>query len=168
MPRPPADTDTTKRSNILGIPGFDSLPVQFPIRIEAKTERDRNLACNSLEAAQVTALTGCNAGFLLPQPQVYAAIKAFGTIDERWHVDIDYDSQREFDASNTFNISYQGVRGDRLQRVDVGNITFAAPPSRFMTSTMPAGNYGVMATNQFGALQLKSVFARQTGNVVLN
>jgi cell surface protein SprA len=167
MPRPAADTDTTKHSGILGIPGTDSLPFRLNLRIEAKTERDRNLACTSLEAAQVNTLTGCNAGFLWPQPEAQFSLKSLGTLG-RGHVDIDYDSQREFDASNTFSLSYQGQAGDRLQRVDAGIFSFAAPPSRFMTSTAPAGNYGVLVTHQFGDLRVQSVFGRETGNVVLN
>ena len=61
--------------------------------------------------------------------------------------------QREFDASNTFSLYYEGKPGERLQRVDVGNINFVPPPSRFLTSSLPSGNYGIQVTNQFGPLQ---------------
>ena len=74
--------------------------------------------------------------------------------------------QREFDASNAFSLSYEGKPGSHLQRVDVGNITFSPPPSRFITPSLPSGNYGLQAVNQFGNLQVRSIFARQTGNVV--
>ena len=63
VPRPVADTDTTRRSGSTIIPGLD-LPVQFDLRIEGKKERDRNLRCNSLEAIQVSEVSGCRAGFL--------------------------------------------------------------------------------------------------------
>jgi cell surface protein SprA len=164
LPRPPADTDTTRRTNLLGIPGTDALPIQFNLRTESKTERDRNLSCNTVENAQVNALTGCRGGFITGFDSK-AAIKANGTIG-RVNVNIDYDMQREFDASNSFSLSYQGDKGDKLQRVDVGNITFTAPSSRFITPTLPSGNYGIQAVNQFGRLQVRSIFARQTGNIV--
>ncbi len=73
--------------------------------------------------------------------------------------------QREFDASNSLSLSYEGTPGSRLQRVDVGNITFTPPPSRFLTASCRAGNYGLQITNQFGPLRLQSIFAQQTGNV---
>src|SRR5262249_9527082 len=85
LPRPPADSDS-KRNNLLGIPGTDSLPIQLNIRVEVKTERDRNLACNSLEAAQVTALSGCNASFLFPTIEAKPSLKSFGSIGDHWHV----------------------------------------------------------------------------------
>lgn len=165
LPRAAADTDSTHRAaNILAIPGIDDLPIQVNLRTEAKGERDRNLSCNTVENAQINVLTGCRGGFI-PGFDAKAAIKASGTIG-RVNVNIDYDMQREFDASNSFSLSYQGGAGSRLQRVDVGNITFTPPPSRFMTPSLPSGNYGLQAVNQFGNLQVRSIFARQTGNVV--
>jgi hypothetical protein len=169
MPRPPADTDTTRRAGNIAIPGLD-LPVQFNLRVESKSERDRNLRCNSVELAQINAQiasqSGCNAKFLVPNFDFKGTLKSAGTIGDQFHVNVDYDMQREFDASNTVELYYEGKPGARLQRVDVGNINFTPPPSRFLTSSLPSGNYGFQSTWKFGALSLKSIFAKQTGNVV--
>jgi cell surface protein SprA len=168
----PAQTpprDTTKRSadstrvGSLVLPG--DLPVQLNLRIDLNTERDRNLRCNSLEAAQISSISGCGGGFLPPQPNFKFAVKSAGTIGDQVHVNLDYDAQREFDASNVVSVWYQGKPNARLQRVDVGNITFAPPTSRFITSSLPSGNYGAQTSWQLGALNLKTIFARQTGNV---
>ncbi|HTI63654.1 MAG TPA: cell surface protein SprA [Gemmatimonadaceae bacterium] len=167
MPRPPADTDTSRRSSTTVIPGLD-LPVQFDLRIEGKKERDRNLRCNSLEAIQVSEVSGCRAGFLPLNLDFRGTLKTAGVIGDRVHVNVDYDMQREFDASNTVSLYYEGAAGSHWRRVDVGNIAFAPPSSRFITSSLPSGNYGFQITNQFGALRLKSIFATQTGNVVQN
>jgi hypothetical protein len=165
MPRPPADTDTTRRSGTAVIPGLD-LPVQFDLRIEGKKERDRNLRCNSLEAVQVSEVSGCRARFLPLNLDFRGTLKSAGVIGNRVHVNVDYDMQREFDASNTVSLYYEGTPDSHWRRVDVGNISFAPPSSRFMTSSLPSGNYGFQITNQFGPLRLKSIFATQTGNVV--
>jgi hypothetical protein len=165
MPRPPADTDSVKKAGAIVIPGSD-LPVQVNLRLETKTERDRNLRCNSVEAAQVSALSGCGAGFLPPTLGFNGTIKSVGTVGDRVHVKVDYDMNREFDASQTVSLYYEGKPGEKLQRVDVGNINFAAPASRFMTSSLPSGNYGIQITNQFGPLRLRTIYAQQTGNVV--
>ncbi|HEY6825852.1 MAG TPA: cell surface protein SprA, partial [Gemmatimonadaceae bacterium] len=167
MPRPAADSDSTRRPGTLVVPGLD-IPVDFNLRIEGKTERDRNLRCNSLEAVQISALSGCNAGFLPWNLDFKGTLKTAGIIGDRVHVNVDYDMQREFDASNTVSLYYEGDSTARFRRVDVGNIAFVAPASRFMTSSLPSGNYGMQITNQFGALKLRSIFARQTGNVVQN
>jgi len=167
MPRPAADSDSTRRPGTVVVPGLD-IPVDFNLRIEGKTERDRNLRCNSLEAVQISALSGCNAGFLPWNLDFKGTLKTAGIIGDRVHVNVDYDMQREFDASNTVSLYYEGDSSARFRRVDVGNIAFVAPASRFMTSSLPSGNYGMQVTNQFGALKLRSIFARQTGNVVQN
>ena len=167
MPRPPADSDSTRRPGTFVVPGLD-IPVDFNLRIEGKTERDRNLRCNSLEAVQISALSGCNAGFLPWNLDFKGTLKTAGVIGDRVHVNVDYDMQREFDASNTVSLYYEGDSSARFRRVDVGNIAFVSPASRFMTSSLPSGNYGIQLTNQFGPFSLRSIFARQTGNVIQN
>ncbi|HEX3866659.1 MAG TPA: cell surface protein SprA [Gemmatimonadaceae bacterium] len=157
--------DTTRRPGNIAIPGLD-LPIQLDLTILTKSERDRNLRCNSLEAFQVSALSGCSANFLFPTPDFRFALKSAGTVGDQLHVNVDYDAQREFDASNTVSMYYQGKPGATLQRVDVGNISFSPPPSRFLTSSLPSGNYGMQASIQLGRLNLKPIIAFQTGNVV--
>ena len=63
----------------------------------------------SVENAQINVLSGCRGGFI-PGFDAKAAIKAAGTIG-RVKVNIDYDMQREFDASNSFSLSYEGKPG---------------------------------------------------------
>ena len=155
--------DTTARSTT----PFD-LPVRLDLRLEAKAERDQNLRCNSLEAAQISSLSGCNAGFLFPSLIPRFVLKSAGTIADQFHVNVDYDAGREFDASNVVSLYYEGKPGSHLRRVDVGNISFAPPSSRFLTSSLPSGNYGAQAIAQFGRLQFKAIFAQQTGNIVQN
>jgi len=142
------------------------LPIRVDLRIQSKSERDRNLRCNSLEAAQISALSGCNAGFLPPALTFLPVIRSVGTIRDRFHVNVDYDGSRQFDASNTFSLWYEGAEGSKIKRVDVGNISFAPPSSRFLTSSLPSGNYGFQAVAQFGRMQFKSIFAQQTSNAV--
>ena len=142
------------------------LPIHVDLRIQTKSERDRNLRCNSLEAAQISSLSGCAAGFLAPELSFLPVIRSAGTIRDRFHVNVDYDGSRQFDASNTFSLYYEGTEGSKIKRIDVGNISFAAPSSRFLTSSLPSGNYGFQAIAQFGRVQFKSIFAQQTSNAV--
>ena len=141
------------------------MPLELNLRVEGKKERDQNLVCTSLEAIQTSAVSGCNAGFLPWQLQPTVSIKSSGVIADRWHVNVDYDMQREFDASNTLSLYYEGAPDSRWQRVDVGNVTFTPPPSRFLSTNLPTGNYGLQVTNQFGPLRFQSIFAQQKGNV---
>ena len=165
MPRPAADTDTTKHPGTFTIPGSD-LPLQLDLWLEGKKQRDRNLSCSSLEAAQISALSGCGVGFLPIESNFRFTLKSAGTIADRFHVNVDYDMQREFDASNTVTVSYEGKPGEHLKSANVGNIDFVAPSSRFIASSLPSGNYGFQSTWQFGRVEMRTIFARQMGNVV--
>src|SRR6185369_10730750 len=142
-------------------------PFQLNVRSEAKSQRIRNLKCNSSELAQINFLAGCNAGFIHTAPDFKVALKSVGTVGDKLNVNIDYDQQREFDASNVFSLSYRGGVADHLQRVELGNISVSLPASRFITSTMPSSNYGLQVTNQFGRMKFRSIFAQENGNVVL-
>jgi hypothetical protein len=89
-----------------------------------------------------------------------------GTVADRIHVDVDYDTQREFDASNNISIRYEGKESELFQRVEVGNVSFAPPTSRFMTSGIPSGNYGLQALGRVGPMRFAAIAAQQKGNLV--
>ncbi|MDQ8164275.1 MAG: cell surface protein SprA, partial [Gemmatimonadota bacterium] len=106
----------------------------------------------------------CNARFQ-PAPDFQFGLKTGGTIAERVRTDVNYDSRREYDGSNVIALSYTGKPNEWLQRVDVGNVTFDIPASRFITSGIPQGNYGVQAAAQFGRLTVRAIAAEQKGIV---
>src|SRR5207245_7645065 len=72
----------------------------------------------------------------------------------------------EFDANNNLQVWYEGLEDEPLRRVEAGNVTFQAPRSRFISAAIPANNFGVQAIAQFGALELRGIYAQQRGNVV--
>src|SRR5439155_10407160 len=155
MPRPPADTDTVTHAA--------TLPFQFNVGIETGAQKDQNLRCNSTQL--LTRLAECYAR-PIPVTKFRASVKSSGSFAERFHVEFDYDRQREFDASNVLSVSYQGDSTAVIRRVELGNVSFAAPASRFITSSVPSGNYGVQALSQLGPLRFQTILAQQRGNVV--
>ena len=139
------------------------LGFQFNGRFESKLEKTQNERCVSSQFYNVAAQ--CNASFQ-PVFDFQFGVKTGGTFADRVHVNVDYNSTREFDASNNISLYYEGKKGDWLQRVDVGNVTFDVPASRYITTGIPQGNYGVQAIAQFGRLTLRAIAAQQKGNVV--
>ncbi len=93
-------------------------------------------------------------------------MRSGGVVGQRVHLNVDYDSKREFEASNNIQVYYQGMEDEILRRVDVGNVTFAVPASRFITAGIPSNNFGIQAQGQLGALDFTGIFAQQKGNVV--
>ncbi len=103
----------------------------------------------------------------LPQlsPEVLFGVRMDGTILNRLHVDVDFDQAREFGAANRINIFYQGEEGDFLRRLDVGDVTFNLPRSRFLTEGIPAGNFGFQAEGRVGGVDFQTVWAQQRGDL---
>ena len=114
------------------------------------------------EAVQVT----CEVP-LLPRfrPDVRFAATADGTVADRVLLDVDYDQARAFAGANRFNIRYRGDPGELLQRLEVGDVRFDLPPSRFLREGVPAGNFGFQAAFEAGPVQLRSVWAQQGGEI---
>ena len=108
----------------------------------------------------------CETG-LLPRlsPDIQFAVRAAGTIADRITLDVDFDQAREFSAANNLSIFYEGDDDAVLKTVELGDVTFALPRSRFLTEGVPAGNFGFLVTGQAGPLDFESVWAQQTGDV---
>ncbi|MBW3534002.1 MAG: hypothetical protein KY453_02095 [Gemmatimonadetes bacterium] len=104
---------------------------------------------------------------LLPQlnPDLRFGVQVGGSIAERLHVDVDFDQIREFDAANRINIFYDGAEDEIVQRLELGDVTFRLPRSRFLTQGIPAGNFGFQATGKVGALDFQAVWAEQRGDL---
>ena len=162
LPRPPTVTDTVKKPGLFG-PNSD-LGVNVHTRIEAKGEQHRDERCNNGQLSSTLAVL-CQASFT-PAFGFNFTMVSTGTVADRVHVNVDYDTQREFDASNAVNVYYEGKPADRLQRLEVGNVSFVLPSTRFLSSGVPSGNYGVEAVARFGRLRFQGIAAQQKGNIV--
>ena len=158
-----APSDTGRITSIFG--QKSDLGFQFDGRFESRLQKTENDRCNSSQF--FTAAAQCNASFE-PAFNMQFGVKTGGTFADRVHVNVDYNSTREFDASNNVSLYYEGKKGDWLQRLDVGNVSFDVPSSRYITTGIPQGNYGLEAVTQFGALKLRAIVAQQKGNVVAN
>jgi hypothetical protein len=154
----------TGKSSVADIFGqYADLGLRLDSRIETKLARDRNERCVATDF--LSPIENCR-GVFQPQFGFQFALRTAGTVADRIHLDIDYDSQREFDASNNISAYYEGKQGELLQRVEVGNVSFALPASRFITSGVPSGNYGIQAIGQLGPMRFRAIAAQQKGNVV--
>ncbi|HEU4719822.1 MAG TPA: cell surface protein SprA [Gemmatimonadaceae bacterium] len=160
FPKPPA-ADTARPAGIFG-PRAD-LGLDVRARIEAKGERTRNERCDGSQ--QYSVFAACRTAFQ-PDFNFQLSLRSNGTVADRVHVNVDYDTQREFDASNAVNVYYEGKTTDRLQRLEVGNVAFTLPSTRFLSSGVPSGNYGLQAVGRLGPFRVQAIAAQQKGNIV--
>ncbi len=161
---PPKDSLPTERS-LLGVSrNAVDLTIDGQARTELRTERLKNLRCTSAQFLDLN--SGCRGGFKAPRLDTYLSVRAGGLIGRRFHVDVDYDTERDFTARNNLQVYYQGVEDEIVRRVEVGTVTFRPPPSRFIAANIPANNFGINATFEVGALQIQSIAASQKGSVI--
>jgi len=162
---PPGAPTPFQAAGLGGLLGpYADLGMQLNVRFELKADQFRNLRCSSEE--RQLALSGCAAGFPTITPNPQYAIRTAGVVGRRLHINVDFDSQREFDANNNLQVWYEGLEDEILRRVEAGNVTFQAPASRFISAAIPANNFGVQAIAQVGPVELRGIFAQQKGNVV--
>jgi len=161
-PESPPSYALTGRSSLLGT--YADLGMELHLRFELKADQFRNLRCSSED--RLLAISGCKAGFPTISPNPQYAIRTNGVVGQRLHLNVDFDSQREFDANNNLQLWYEGLEDEMLRRVEVGNVTFQAPSSRFISAAIPANNFGVQAIAQVGPVEFRGIFAQQKGNVV--
>ncbi len=152
------------RREIQFLERYADLGIQLNALLEMRFERRRNLRCTALDASGFD--NGCRGGFNPPRIDPQFNVRTGGIVGQRVHLNVDYDTQREFDASNNIQVYYEGLEDEVLRRLEVGNVTFAAPRSRFITGGIPVNNFGVAAQGQIGALDFGALFAQQKGNVV--
>ncbi len=138
------------------------LTLELNGRMEARAERNQSEQCR---VGVIDPVFNCRSAF---QPLIDFQFNARsgGVIADRIHVDVDYDTQREFDASNNISINYEGKGKELLQRLEIGNVTFQPPVSRFITAGIPSGNYGIQAVTRIGPARVRTILAQQKGNVV--
>jgi hypothetical protein len=141
---------------------FADLGLQLRARFEMKADQFRNRRCTPADLANP--VSGCDAGFPTPSLDALFNVRAGGIVGDRIHINVDYDSEREFSANNNLNVYYQGQEDEILRRVDVGNVSLNAPASRFITAAIPANSFGVQAEGQIGAFEIRGILAQQKGS----
>jgi hypothetical protein len=150
--------DSTARPN-----PDSALSVQLRSRLETKGERVTNDRCAALQSYGLA--FRCSGSFQ-PTFDFQFNLLSAGRVGDRVRVDVDYDTQREFDASNTISLRYQGDTNAFLRRVEVGNVSWLPPVSRFITAGIPSGNYGVQASGKLAGMSYSAIAAQQKGNVI--
>jgi hypothetical protein len=171
IPRPEALAQPTEEE---GVPGeqitleslaeFAQLGLDLSARLELIFDRVTNARCTAADAFNVA--SGCVGGFPAPTLGDRFDVRATGLVGDRVHLDVDFDTEREFSANNSITVYYQGLEDEILQRVDIGTVTFQVPSSRFITTGIPSNSFGVQAEAQLGALNFRSIAAQQKGSAV--
>lgn len=143
---------------------YADLSILLNSRFELRYDHLTNLRCQPSETNQLS--SGCSSGFTPPVLNPQFDVRTGGVIGQRIHMNVDYNSENEFEASNNIQIYYQGQEDEIVRRVEVGNVAFKVPPSRFITGGIPANNFGFQVAGAVGPMDFSAIYAQQKGNVV--
>ncbi|MCZ6918860.1 MAG: cell surface protein SprA [Gemmatimonadetes bacterium] len=158
------DTAPPGRPTFATLAQYADINIDLNARLETQFDRLRNLNCTAADVSNPA--SGCQGGFPTPVLDQQFALRAGGVLGDRLNVNVDFDSQREFNANNTITMWYQGLEDDILRRVEVGNLDFRLPASRFIATSIPAKSFGVQAEAQLGPLEFRAILAQQKGSSV--
>ena len=159
------EDEGTPRKNLLGLPTkYADLEMDGQVRLEIRTDRTREEHCSP--ALTLDPSSGCRGGFKPPSLDNQVNLRSTGLLGQRVHVNVDFDTEREFSSNNDIQVYYEGLQDEIVRRIDVGTVDFQPPPSRFITAAVPSNNFGVNATFEFGPVQLQTLAASQKGSVV--
>ena len=157
--------EQVRRRNPLGLPSkYADLSLDGQARLEVRTDRVREERCSP--TLSVDPSSGCRGSFRAPSLDNQVNIRSTGILGRRIHVNVDFDTEREYTSNNDIQIYYEGLEDEIVRRVDVGTVTFQPPSSRFITAAVPANNFGVNAIFDFGPIELQTLAATQKGSVV--
>ena len=162
----PESTETRgQRRGVLGLsPKYADLALDGQVRLELRTDRLRNERCSP--ALLLDPNSGCRGGFKPPRLDNQVNLRSGGTIGQRLHINVDYDTERDFSANNNIQVYYEGLEDEIIRRIEVGTVTFQPPQSRFITAAIPANNFGVNARFDVGSFQFQALAASQKGSQV--
>jgi len=152
------------QSPMAALSRYADLGILLNSRFELRYDHLTNLRCQPSETNQLS--SGCSSGFTPPVLNPQFDVRTGGVIGQRIHMNVDYNSENEFEASNNIQIYYQGLDDEIVRRVEVGNVAFKTPPSRFITGGIPANNFGFQVAGTVGPMDWSAIYAQQKGNVV--
>jgi hypothetical protein len=163
--RPDGGDAPGARRGVLGLsPKYADLALDGQVRLELRTDRLRNERCSP--ALLLDPNSGCRGGFKPPRLDNQVNLRSGGTIGRRVHINVDYDTERDFSANNNVQVYYEGLEDEIIRRIEVGTVTFQPPRSKFITAAIPANNFGINARFEVGAFQFQTLAATQKGSQV--
>jgi len=92
------------------------------------------------------------------------AFKIEGKIGDRISIQVDQDSERDFDFENNMEIYYNGTEDEIIQKIEAGNISLNLPGTRLaMFSGQNNGLFGLKALAKIGPVDITTIASLERG-----
>lgn len=83
-----------------------------------------------------------------------------GTIGDKMRIQVDWDTERDFDYQNNIKLQYTGYEDEIIQNIEAGNVVLQTP-----STLIRAGQslFGIRADFQIGGINLTTVVSQEEG-----
>ncbi|MCF7797363.1 MAG: cell surface protein SprA, partial [Candidatus Marinimicrobia bacterium] len=141
--------------------GADIAGQRVSLRVRGDININGNLTKNDQSQTATTANQYESTNFQIKQTQ---AFKIEGKVGDRVSINVDQDSERDFDFENSLQIQYNGTEDEIIQKVEAGNITLNLPATNLATfSSKSNGLFGLKAIMKVGALDITTIASLEKG-----
>ncbi len=129
------------------------------IDLRVNGQANINAGFNIRKSDQQTALTGRETQ-VDPEFRQDLRLGIVGRIGDKMNIDVNWDTEREFDYQNQLKLHYEGYDDDIIKSIEAGNVFLQTP------STLIRGGqslFGIKSEFQVGGIQFQTVISQQEG-----
>ncbi|PJA54928.1 MAG: cell surface protein SprA, partial [Candidatus Marinimicrobia bacterium CG_4_9_14_3_um_filter_48_9] len=141
--------------------GADIAGQRVSLRVRGDININGSLTKNNQSQTATTANQYESTNFQIKQTQ---AFKIEGKVGDRVSINVDQDSERDFDFENSLQIHYTGTEDEIVQAVEAGNISLNLPGANLIAA-LPNSNglFGLKAVMKVGALDVTTIASLEKG-----
>ena len=108
------DSIPEARRGLFGLsPNTADITFDGSLQFQVGTTRQRNLSCTPAQVQNPS--SGCGGGFKPPNIDNTVMLSSRGVFAQRFHLNIDFDSKRDYNANNIISAWYQGLEDEKLR-----------------------------------------------------
>ncbi len=138
---------------------FTTIFGQPTVDLRVNGQADIKAGFNYRKSDQQVAVTG-RAAQVDPDFKQDLRLGITGTIGDKLRVDVNWDTNNQFDFQNQLRLQYQGYEDEIIQNVEAGNVNLSTP-SRLIRGGQSL--FGIKSQFRLGGLQLTTVASQQEG-----
>lgn len=138
---------------------FSSIFGSTDIDLRVNGQANINAGFNIRKSDQQTAITGRETQ-VDPEFRQDLRLGIVGRIGDKMNIDVNWDTERDFDYQNQLKLHYEGYDDDIIKSIEAGNVFLQTP------STLIRGGqslFGIKSEFQVGGIQFQTVISQQEG-----
>ncbi|MBX2821291.1 MAG: cell surface protein SprA [Rhodothermaceae bacterium] len=138
---------------------FSSIFGTTDIDLRVNGQANINAGFNILKSDQQAVLTGRSTQ-VDPEFRQDLRLGIVGSIGDKLKIDVNWDTERDFDYQNQLKLQYEGYDDDIIKSIEAGNV-FLQTPSSLIRGGQSL--FGIKSEFQVGGIQIQTVISQQEG-----